>query len=102
MRKQGYVPHCFLDIKRWSIAPTIFNNNFRVPGNQLLESDIVYIKDPLKLEMLSDQQIIKFVAVTHYALRSFDLTIYLLLELARRKIAPADIQNIYLKNLNTK
>jgi len=102
MRSQGYVPHCFLDIKRWSIAPTIFNDNFRVPGNQLLESDIVYIKDPLELKLLSVQQLIKFVAITHYALKSFDLSMFLLLELARRKEAPPNIQNIYLSNLNTK
>jgi FkbM family methyltransferase len=102
MRKQGYVPHCFLDIKRWSIAPTIFNDNFRIPGNQLLESDIVYIKDPLKLEFLSNQQIIKFIAITHHALKSFDLSVFLLLELARRKIVPSNIQDIYLKKLNAK
>ena len=102
MRGQGYVPHCFLDIKRWSIAPTIFNNNFRIPGNQLLESDIVYIKDPLRLDLVTDQQLIKFVAITHYALKSFDLNIFLLLELARRKVAPLNIENIYLNHLNSK
>ncbi len=102
MRKQGYAPHCFLDIKRWSIAPTIFNNNFRVPGNQLLESDIVYVKDPLNLGTLTVQQIIKFAAVAHYALKSFDLCIFLLLELARRKVVPANIQKIYLSSLKTK
>jgi hypothetical protein len=46
MRSKGFVPHCFVDIKRWSIAPTIRDNNFRVPFNQLLEADVVYIKDP--------------------------------------------------------
>ena len=57
LRSQGFLPHCFLDIKRWSIAPTIFNRNFRVPGNQLLEADIVYIKDPLAMDHFSDQQL---------------------------------------------
>ena len=57
LRSQGFLPHCFLDIKRWSIAPTIFNRNFRVPGNQLLEADIVYIKDPLAIDHFSDQQL---------------------------------------------
>ena len=42
MRSIGYVPHQFLQVKRWSIAPTIFNGNFEKPGNQLLES-ILYI-----------------------------------------------------------
>ena len=59
LRSQGFMPHCFLDIKRWSIAPTIFNRNFRVPGNQLLEADIVYVKDPLAMDHFSDQQLKK-------------------------------------------
>ena len=49
MREEGYAPHCFLDIKKWSIAPPIRDNNFRIPFNQLLESDVLYIKTPLEL-----------------------------------------------------
>ena len=57
MRQNGFAPHCFLDVKRWSITPTIRDNNFRVPFNQLLESDIVYVKNPLRLSELSSQQL---------------------------------------------
>lgn len=46
MRDNGYTPHCFFHIKKWSIAPTIRDNNFRIPFNQLLESDVLYIKSP--------------------------------------------------------
>jgi len=100
MRSQGYVPHCFLEVKRWSIAPTIFNGNFRVPGNQLLESDVVYIRDPLNLGLLSKQQLIKFVAIAHHCLKSFDLCIYLLLELIQRGDISADMRKIYLDHKN--
>ena len=31
-----------------------FNNNFRVPGNQLLESDIVYVRDPVTISNIED------------------------------------------------
>jgi hypothetical protein len=87
MRSQGYVPHCFLDVKRWSIAPTIFNGNFRIPGNQLLESDIVYVKDPLNLERLTDPQLKKFAALVHYCFKSPDLCVFILRELERRGLA---------------
>ena len=84
MRSQGYVPHCFLDVKRWSIAPTVFDNNFRVPGNQLLESDIVYIKDPLRLQCLSDEALKKLIAIAHWSFKSVDLCVHLIMELQSR------------------
>jgi hypothetical protein len=89
-----------LEVKQWSITPTIFNNNFRIPGNQLLESDIVYIKDPLNIDLLSNDQIIKLIVIAHYSLRSYDLCVYLLIELSKRKIVPSNAQHLYLKELN--
>lgn len=99
MRSQGYQPHCFLDVKRWSIAPTIFDNNFRVPGNQLLESDIVYVKDPMRLERLDANQLAKFAALAHHALRSTDLCVHILLEMERRQLVEPDAHLRYLESL---
>ena len=67
MRKNGYAPHCFLDVKRWSITPTIRDNNFREPFNQLLESDIIYIKMMVSQRKKSDRcrKNIKRVAYQH-------------------------------------
>lgn len=96
MRSQGYVPHCFLEVKRWSIAPTIFDNNFRVPGNQLLESDIVYIKDPLRLQCLSDEALKKLIAIAHFALNSVDLCVHLIMQLQSRGSAAANAHLDYL------
>jgi hypothetical protein len=98
MRSNGYLPHSFLDIKKWSISPTIFNNNFRYPGNQLLESDIIYIKDPFKLELLSDVQLKKFILISHYAFKSIDLTVYLILELEKRNILTKNTFKNYMNN----
>lgn len=98
MRSQGFVPHKFLEVKRWSIKPTIFNNNFRIPGNQLLESDIVYIKDPLKLDILNDEQLKKFAITSHYSFKSIDLCCFILLELEKRKVIPKDSFKQYLSN----
>lgn len=96
MRSQGYLPHCFLEVKRWSITPTVFNNNFRVPGNQLLEADIVYIKDPLNLQSLSDLQLKKLATISHYAFRSVDLCVHLMLELQSRGAVATDAHLTYL------
>ena len=100
LRELGFIPHMFLDVKRWSIAPTIFNGNFRVPGNQLLESDIVYVKDPLKLAELSVVQLKKLVILAHYSFKSFDLCVWLLIELERRQACDASSHKQYLLNMN--
>ncbi|MGV1005065.1 MAG: FkbM family methyltransferase [Candidatus Nanopelagicales bacterium] len=99
MRSQGYQPHCFLDVKRWSITPTIFNNDFRVPGNQLLESDIVYVKNPMRLDRLDSVQLTKFAALAHHSLRSFDLCVFLLLEMERRQLVQPNAHQRYLESL---
>ena len=86
MRKNGLVPHCFLDVKRWSIKPTIFDHNFRTPGNQLLESDVVYIKDPLKINNWTDVEVQKMAVLAHYCFKSVDLCAFCLIELERRNL----------------
>ena len=99
MRSQGYLPHCFLDVKRWSITPTIFDNNFRIPGNQLLESDVVYVKNPMKLASLDDLQVSKFATIAHHALRSVDLCVSLIAELERRGVVAPESHLRYLASL---
>ena len=100
MRSKGFVPHCVLDLKRWSIAPTIFDNNFRVAGNQLLESDIVYIRDPLNLDILSNEQIVKLAVIAHFALKSYDLCVFMLQALERRGALQKDGHKHYLARLH--
>ena len=84
MRKHGFAPHCFLDIKRWSIAPTIQQNNFRIPFNQLLEADIVYIKDPLDLASQTSSQLKMLTVMADNFFGSPDLAVHCLRELVRR------------------
>jgi FkbM family methyltransferase len=100
MRHLGFVPHSFLDIKRWSIAPTIFNNNFRVPGNQLIQSDIVYVKDPLKFADMSDIQLKKLTILMHYCFKSIDFSTRVILEMEKRRLIEPKSHIKYLENIN--
>jgi FkbM family methyltransferase len=83
MRAQGFIPHRFMDIKRWSIAPAIIGGDPRVAGNQLLESDIVYIRDLIH-GTLDEDQLRKLAAIAHFAYRSPDLAARCLTELVKR------------------
>ncbi|MBM3555532.1 MAG: FkbM family methyltransferase [Alphaproteobacteria bacterium] len=99
MRGQGFVPHGFVALKRWPIAPTIFNGDYRRAGNQLLEADLIYVKDPLKLEILTGAQLATLATLAHHAFNSFDLCAYLLLELESRGLIPQDAPQRYLGGL---
>ena len=91
MRAQGFMPHRFVDVKRWSIAPAIAGNDPRVALNQLLESDIVYIRDLTKPDNFSDLQLKRLAAIAHMY-RSPDLAVRCLSELeARSVVSGADM-----------
>jgi len=96
MRAQGFVPHCFLDVKRWSIASTVFDGDFRKPGNQLLESDIVYVRDPLALARIATGQLSKMAVIAHFALGSVDLCAHVLGELiGRGELGAGSLETYY-------
>ena len=99
MRSQGFVPHCFLDVKRWSIAPTVFDGDFRKPGNQLLESDIVYARDPLALAKIATGQLKKMAVIAHFALGSVDLCAHVVGELIGRGELGAEALETYYASL---
>lgn len=85
LREIGYVPHRFTELKRWSIAPTVRDKNFRKPFNQLLEADVVYIKDPINCELKTDRQIKNLAFLSHFLFGSPDLTVHLMLKLVEER-----------------
>jgi FkbM family methyltransferase len=91
MRAQGFIPHRFMDVKRWSIAPAIAGNDPRVALNQLLECDIVYIRDLTRPDNFNDLQLKKLATIAHLY-RSPDLAVRCLTELQKRGAIPdADV-----------
>lgn len=97
LRKMGFTPHRFVSIKNWSISPTIFNNNFRIGGNQVLEADMIYVKDPLNLDVLTDFQIKKLAILAHYSFKSVDYCVHLLMELERRRVLNVGSAKTYME-----
>ena len=75
LRNQGFIPHCFAAIKKWPIAPCIVNNDPRRAVNQLLEADLVYVRDFAYSESMSDEQLKHLALIAHHCYRSFDLAL---------------------------
>lgn len=84
LRAQGFVPHCFAAVKQWPIAPMVVNDNPRQALNQLLEADIVYVKDFSKPELMTDEQLKHLAIIAHEVYGSWDLTLRCLMLLEKR------------------
>lgn len=84
MRSHGFMPHCLAKLKRWSIAPTVARGDIRIPFNQLLECDVVYVRGLVDLSKLDDDQLKKLVLISAECYRSPDLALHAVGELERR------------------
>jgi FkbM family methyltransferase len=80
MRAHGFLPHRFTEVKPWSISPIMRDNDPRRPFNQLLEADIVYMRDPADLTLDADL-LKKTVLLAHCCYSSPDLAAHLMARL---------------------
>lgn len=98
MSANGFLPHRFTNIKRWSIAPILRDGDVYKPFNQLLEADMVYIKDPLFLDRVAAESVKKLAYIAFYSYASPDLTFHCLLHLEERgELAKGTVHGILKK-----
>lgn len=90
LRSQGFLPHSFPAVKRWAIAPMVFGNNIRISQNQLLEADIVYVRDIAYPERLTNEQLSHLAMLAFHVFGSTDLALFCIRELSRRGAASAE------------
>jgi len=68
-----FIPHAFAALKRWPIAPLQFGGNPTQPLNQLLEADLVYVRDFVHADRLASDQLKQLCLIAHSCYNSFDL-----------------------------
>lgn len=99
LRAQGFVPHCFAAVKRWPIAPCVVNGNPRQALNQLLEADLLYVRDFTHPQRMNDEQLKQLAMIAHHVYGSFDLALRCVAVLRSRGAISADAQARYLSLL---
>lgn len=97
LRAQGFIPHCFTGIKKWPIAPCVINGDPRQPLNQLLEADLVYVRDLRYPELVSDEQLKHMALIAHHCYASYDLALRCIMLLEQREALVAGSQERYLE-----
>lgn len=75
LRSYGFVPHCLYAFKRWMIAPLHSPSNPTKSINQLLDGDMVYVRDFTKMDAMSDEQLQHLAMLAHYCYGSTDLAV---------------------------
>ncbi len=85
LRKQGFIPHSFVGVKHWPIAPFAYDEDALKPIRQVLEADVVYIRDITQPEMLSVEQWKHLAMIAEQVYRSYDLVVRCLKNLEQRK-----------------
>jgi FkbM family methyltransferase len=84
LRGLGFIPHCFAAVKNWAIAPFVVDGDPRRPLNQLLEADIVYVRDFARDDTMTDEQLKHLALIAHHCYGSFDLALRCVTLLAAR------------------
>ena len=92
------MPHTFVAVNQRMIAPMTAKTPYE-GINQLLEADVVYVRDFMHPERMSAEQLKHLALVAHHCYGSFDLATNCLYHLTRLGAAPPDAIQQYLKTL---
>jgi FkbM family methyltransferase len=91
LRQMGFVPHTFVALKRWAIAPVSMPKTpGKTPLNQVLEADIVYVRDFIRDDAMDAEQLKHLALVAFHCYRSFDLAANCVRRLAALGAVPGD------------
>ena len=98
MRTLGFVPHALASINRRMIYP-LFGNDPYQAFNQLLEADVVYVRDFMQPDKMSSEQLKHLAIVAHFCYGSFDLAANCIHHLIKAKAVQEDSIERYLAEL---
>ena len=100
LRKFGLEPHTFRHISKNIIAPMVINNDPFKHLNQIVQADIIYVKDFREFEKLDDDDLKKICLIAHYCYSSWDLAFKCIHSLIERKNLSKNIITEYQKVLS--
>jgi FkbM family methyltransferase len=99
LRELGFLPHCVTGTKIWPLAPMVVGTEPNRGIRQLLETDMVYVRDFSKPENMSAEQWKHLALVAHHCYGSYDLALKAITTLMALGAVPADAGRRYLSSL---
>ena len=95
LRRQGFVPHSFIATRTWPMAPVQWADPLERAARQLVEADLLYLRDLVQIEAMTDQQLARLALICDVVYRSFGVTLRAILELIRRQRIPPTAEGEY-------
>jgi FkbM family methyltransferase len=99
MREMGFLPHCVTGTKIWPISPMVVGEKPNRGIRQLLETDMVYVRDFSRPENMSAEQWKHLALVAHHCYGSYDLVLKSIVTLMGMGAVPSDASRRYLSSL---
>jgi FkbM family methyltransferase len=97
LRDMGFLPHCVTGTKIWPLSPMVVGNEPNRGIRQLLETDMVYVRDISKT--MSAEQWKHLALVAHHCYGSYDLALKAIVTLIELGAVPKDANTRYLASL---
>ena len=98
LRSVGFIPHCFAELKVRPLSPLVIDGDSQKGIRQLLEADVVYVRDFSRTENMNGEQWKHLAMIAHHCYGSFDLAYRSVAAAARsggiRSDAPGQYLNI--------
>lgn len=99
LRNLGFLPHSVTGTKIWPIAPMVVGDAPNRGIRQLLETDMVYVRNFSEPGAMSAEQWKHLALVAHHCYGSYDLALKAILALMQLGAVPADANRRYLSSL---
>ena len=100
LRDMGFIPHTFAALNRRMILPLQASSPFGYI-NQILEADIVYVRDFRDMARMSNDQLGHLAMIAHHIYRSFDLAIRCLVQIADRGVIQSTDVHKYTRSVGS-
>jgi len=99
LRRQGFIPHAFVAFNKRMIAPLFDPSNPYAAMNQLVEADIVYVRNFMRPHEMTVEQLKHLAMIAHHCYGSFDLAGNCIHHLIARKAIPETSSYDYMASL---
>lgn len=95
LRDQGFVPHQFVSTRTWPLSPVPWADPLQQASRHLIEADMLYVRDPVHLELLTDAQLGRFALVADVGYGSFGLALRCVIALVARDVLEPAAEGSY-------
>jgi FkbM family methyltransferase len=99
LRELGFLPHSVTGTKIWPIAPMVVGDQPNRGIRQLLETDMIYVRDFSRPENMSAEQWKHLALIAHHCYGSYDLALKAIVTLIGMGAVPESANRRYLASL---